>query len=125
MTVLAALLSCSGLLSAAHANEGVHWGYEGEIAPATRLKITFADGHVIQEPQAAETFRKFVMEVGAERIRTLGMKQNKVPLISNTLDKKYIYLFELLILMNGCFSTLLILLFYELRMILFVQKLNI
>lgn len=35
------------------------------IAPATRLKITFADGHVIQEPQAAETFRKFVMEVGA------------------------------------------------------------
>jgi hypothetical protein len=29
------------------------------------------------------------MEVGAERIRTLGMKQNKVPLISNTLDKKY------------------------------------
>lgn len=59
------------------------------IAPATRLKIAFADGHVIQEPQAAETFRKFVMEVGAERIRTLGMKQNKVPLISNTLDKKY------------------------------------
>lgn len=59
------------------------------IAPATRLKITFADGHVIQEPQAAETFCKFVMEVGAERIRTLGMKQNKVPLISNTLDKKY------------------------------------
>lgn len=31
----------------------------------------------------------FVMEVGAERVRTLGMKQNKVPLISNTLDKKY------------------------------------
>ena len=64
-------------------------GPKGEIAPATRLKIAFADGHVIQEPQAAETFRKFVMEVGAERIRTLGMKQNKVPLISNTLDKKY------------------------------------
>ena len=38
-------------------------GPKGEIAPATRLKITFADGHVIQEPQAAETFRKFVMEV--------------------------------------------------------------
>lgn len=36
-----------------------------------------------------EIFLKFVMEVGAERIRTLGMKQNKVPLISNTLDKKY------------------------------------
>ena len=53
------------------------------------MKITFADGRVIQEPQAAETFRKFVLEVGADRVRSLGMKQNKVPLISNTLDKKY------------------------------------
>ncbi len=34
MTVLAALLSCSALFSAAQANEGAHWGYEGEIAPA-------------------------------------------------------------------------------------------
>ena len=50
-------------------------GPKGEIAPATRLKITFADGRMIQEPQAAETFRKFVID--------------KVPLISNTLDKKY------------------------------------
>ena len=29
------------------------------------------------------------MEVGPERVRSLGMKQNKVPLISNTLDEKY------------------------------------
>ena len=67
--------------------------FTADIADAKEIlpdpQITFADGHVIQEPQAAETFRKFVMEVGAERIRTLGMKQNKVPLISNTLDKKY------------------------------------
>ena len=53
------------------------------------MKITFANGNVIQESQASETFRKFVMEIGAERIRSLGLKQNKVPLISNTLDKKY------------------------------------
>ena len=64
-------------------------GPKGEIAPATRLKITFADGRMIQEPQAAETFRKFVIEAGADRVRSLGMKLNKVPLISNTLDKKY------------------------------------
>ncbi len=62
---------------------------KGKIAPATRLKITFADGRVIQERQAAETFRRFAMEVGADRIRSLGIKQNKVPLISNTIDKKY------------------------------------
>ena len=64
-------------------------GPKGEIAPATRLKITFADGRMLQEPQAAETFRKFVIEAGADRVRSLGMKLNKVPLISNTLDKKY------------------------------------
>ena len=62
---------------------------KGNIAPATRLKITFADGRVIQESQAAETFRQFVMEIGAERVRALGMTQCKVPLISNTLDTKY------------------------------------
>jgi hypothetical protein len=64
-------------------------GPKGKISAATRLRITFANGNVIQEPQASETFRKFVMEIGAERVRSLGMKQNKVPLISNTLDKKY------------------------------------
>lgn len=64
-------------------------GPKGKISAATRLKITFANGNVIQELQASETFRKFVMEIGAERVRSLGLKQNKVPLISNTLDKKY------------------------------------
>ncbi|MBO7201947.1 MAG: hypothetical protein J6V30_00205 [Paludibacteraceae bacterium] len=57
--------------------------------PTTRLRITLADGRVIQESQAAETFRQFVMMIGPERVRSLGMTQCKVPLISNTLDKKY------------------------------------
>ena len=57
--------------------------------PATRLRITLADGRVIQESQAAETFRQFVIMIGPERVRSLGMTQCKVPLISNTLDKKY------------------------------------
>lgn len=60
-----------------------------EIAPATRLKIIFMDNRMIQEPQAAETFHKFVMEVGTGRVCSLGMKQNKVSLISNRLDKKH------------------------------------
>ena len=62
---------------------------KGNILPATRLRITLVDGKVIQESQAAETFRQFVMMVGPERVRTLGMTQCKVPLISNTLDSKY------------------------------------
>lgn len=62
---------------------------KGDIAPATRLRITLAGGRVIQESQAAETFRQFVMMVGPELVRSLGMTQCKVPLISNTLDSKY------------------------------------
>lgn len=57
--------------------------------PVTRLKITFADGSVIQERNAAESFVAFVRRVGVERVRSLGLKQCKIPLVSNTLDKKY------------------------------------
>lgn len=55
----------------------------------TRLRITFADGSVIQERNAAESFVVFVRRVGVERVRSLGLKQCKIPLVSNTLDKKY------------------------------------
>lgn len=57
--------------------------------PVTRLKITFADGTVLQERNAAETFVAFVRKVGVERVRSLGLKQCKIPLVSNTVDKKY------------------------------------
>lgn len=57
--------------------------------PVTRLKITFSDGTVIQERNAAETFVAFVRKVGVERVRSLGLKQCKIPLVSNTIDKKY------------------------------------
>ena len=57
--------------------------------PVTRLKIIFADVTVIQERNAAETFVAFVRKVGVERVRSLGLKQCKIPLVSNTIDKKY------------------------------------
>ena len=57
--------------------------------PVTRLRITFADGSVIQERNAAESFVAFVRRIGVERVRLLGLKQCKIPLVSNTLDKKY------------------------------------
>ncbi len=59
------------------------------MSNVTRLKITFNDGRIINKPKASETFFEFVKQVGPERIRTLGLKQNKVPLVSNTLDEKY------------------------------------
>lgn len=57
--------------------------------PVTRLRITFEDGSVIQERNAAESFVSFVRRVGVERVRSLGIKQCKIPLVSNTIDKKY------------------------------------
>ena len=58
-------------------------------AKSTMLRIKFADGRVIDEPEVAETFRKFVIEVGVDRVRSLGIVRNRVPLVSNTLDEKY------------------------------------
>ena len=57
--------------------------------PVTRLKIIFADGTVIHDVWEAETFVAFVRKVGVERVRSLGLKQCKIPLVSNTIDKKY------------------------------------
>lgn len=55
----------------------------------TLLRIKFSDGTVIEEPEVAETFRKFVLKVGIEKVRSLGIIRNKVPLVSNTIDSKY------------------------------------
>ncbi len=57
--------------------------------PVTRLRIIFADGSIIQERNAAESFVLFVRKVGMERVRSLGIKHCKIPLVSNTIDKKY------------------------------------
>ena len=57
--------------------------------PRTMLRINFADGTVIEEPEAAETFRQFILKVGVDRVRALGKMQNKVPLVSDTIDSKY------------------------------------
>ena len=57
--------------------------------PVTRLRIIFADGSIIQERNAAECFVSFVRKVGVERVRSLGIKHCKIPLVSNTIDKKY------------------------------------
>lgn len=62
---------------------------KGDIAPATRLRVTMPDGRVIQEPTASATLAEAVRRIGPERIRPLGIKRCKVPFISNTLDGKY------------------------------------
>jgi hypothetical protein len=61
------------------------------LPPTTRklLRIRFADGTVIEEPEVAETFRKFVLAVGVDKVRSVGIIRNNLPLISDTLDSKY------------------------------------
>lgn len=54
-----------------------------------RLKIVFPDGDFIQEKTATKTLIKFVKRVGVMKVRAIGIKSCKIPLISNTKDDKY------------------------------------
>lgn len=57
--------------------------------PRTRLKITMPDGSIIEEHTAWESLQKFILRVGVEKARAVGLIANKIPLVSNTVDKKY------------------------------------
>lgn len=57
--------------------------------PRTRLRITMPDGSIIEERTAWESLRKFILRVGVEKVRAVGLIANKIPLVSNTIDKKY------------------------------------
>lgn len=59
------------------------------LNPRTRLRITMPDAHIIEENTAQETLRQFILSVGVDRVRAVGLKANKVPLVSNTIDPKY------------------------------------
>lgn len=57
--------------------------------PRTRLRITMPDGSIIEERTAWESLHKFVLKVGVDKVRAVGLIANKIPLVSNTVDKKY------------------------------------
>lgn len=57
--------------------------------PRTRLRITMPDGSIIEERTAWESLHKFVLKVGVDKVRAVGIIANKIPLVSNTVDKKY------------------------------------
>ena len=58
-------------------------------AAGTVLRVTFPKGPVIAEPSARKTFVKCIEHIGLQRVRGLGLTLCKVPLVSNTQDKKY------------------------------------
>lgn len=57
--------------------------------PRTRLRITMPDGLIIEERTAWQSLQKFILRVGVEKVRAVGLIANKIPLVSNTVDKKY------------------------------------
>lgn len=57
--------------------------------PRTRLRIKMPDGSTIEERTAWESLQKFILRVGVEKVRAVGLIANKIPLVSNTVDKKY------------------------------------
>lgn len=57
--------------------------------PASRLKITLADGAVISETHAAATLVKFVSIVGIDRVNPLGIVVNGQAFVSNVPMPKY------------------------------------
>ncbi len=58
-------------------------------ASGTVLRVTFPKGPVIAEPSARKTFVNCIEHIGLQRVRGLGLTLCKVPLVSNTQDKKY------------------------------------
>lgn len=59
------------------------------INEKTVLRVTFPDGTVIEDKKAKITFTKTIQKVGLMRVRNLGIAFCGVPIVSNTLDKKY------------------------------------
>ena len=72
-----------------HREGGEHKKPVENKADNTVLRVTFPDGTVIADSKAKVTFVKTIERIGLMRVRTLGLSFCHVPLVSNTLDKKY------------------------------------
>lgn len=59
------------------------------IAPKTGLCVYLPDGSFIQEKKACDTFVEAIKIAGVIKVRELGYKFCRVPLVSNTFDAKY------------------------------------
>lgn len=55
----------------------------------TVLRVTFPDGTIIADKKAKITFAETIKRIGLLKVRNLGITFCHVPIVSNTLDKKY------------------------------------
>lgn len=56
----------------------------------TNLRVTLPSGKVIENRFAYETLQEVVVMAGPDKVRSLGIIQNGVPLVSTTIDNFYI-----------------------------------
>ncbi|MBU3836851.1 MAG: hypothetical protein H9777_00685 [Candidatus Phocaeicola faecigallinarum] len=73
----------------AHRSNGPQKAKKEDIAPKTLLRVTMPDGTVLEKAKAKDTFVAVICRIGIERVRPLGLKFCKVPIISNIRDAKY------------------------------------
>ena len=55
----------------------------------TVLRVTFPDGTIIADKKAKNTFAETIKRIGLLKVRNLGITFCHVPIVSNTLDRKY------------------------------------
>lgn len=72
-----------------HKSFGPQKATKQDIAPKTVLRVTMPDGSVIERKSAKATFVDVIKLIGVKRVRQLGLKFCRVPIISNTRDDKY------------------------------------
>ena len=72
-----------------HKSFGPQKATKQDIAPKTVLRVTMPDGSVIELKSAKATFVDVIKLIGVKRVRQLGLKFCRVPIISNTRDDKY------------------------------------
>ncbi len=74
---------------AEHKEGEKHEQHIERINGQTVLRVTFPDGTIIGDKKAKITFAKTIKRIGLMKVRNLGITFCHVPIVSNTLDKKY------------------------------------
>lgn len=72
-----------------HRTIGPHRTKRDDIAKKTGLRVTMPDGTIVERKSAKDTFVEVIDRIGIDRVRQIGLKFCKIPLVSNTLDEKY------------------------------------
>lgn len=72
-----------------HRTVGPQKAKKDDIAKKTRLRVIMPDGTKIERKAAKDTFVEVIRKIGVDRVRPIGLKFCKVPIVSNTRDEKY------------------------------------